>query len=346
MKINDKKLANGLVSGAVLLGLLVYGRLLLVPLVFALLLWAVVNALVDLLRRWRFPAWLAWLTAFALIGVALYVLVLVLVNESAALFAQVPRYAAKAQRMLTVRLPFVHRPLDFEQLLKQSGLPGEMAGVATSIGGAFFEAGLIAIYVGFLLAEQRYLFAKLARLRRIRGSEHESETVIRAIGHQIRTYLGVSTLMSAAMAAVTYALLSALGVQFAGFWALMMFFLTYIPTVGALAVVLPALVAFLQFQSVGYVIAIILALGIAHFVLTDIIEPVMLGRSLSLSPFAIILALTFWWLVWGIAGLFLAVPMTGVFAIACRHIEGFGWVDEMIGRSPRPHHSWLRWPAR
>jgi hypothetical protein len=49
MRLNDRKLANWLISIVALL----------VPLVLALLLWAILNALTDGLRRWRFPAWVA-----------------------------------------------------------------------------------------------------------------------------------------------------------------------------------------------------------------------------------------------------------------------------------------------
>ena len=79
----------------------------------------------------------------------------------------------------------------------------------------------------------------------------------------------------------------------------------------------------------------------AHFVLTDIVEPIALGHSLNLSPFVIILSLTFWGLTWGISGLFLAVPMTGAIGIACRHLEGLGWIADMIAGPPPRSRRWI-----
>jgi len=67
-----------------------------------------------------------------------------------------------------------------------------------------------------------------------------------------------------------------------------------------------------------------------HFLVADVLETVLLGRTLDLSPFAIILSLTFWGLVWGIGGLFLAVPLTGALAIICRHVEGLEWIAEIL----------------
>ena len=338
MKIDDRRLANWLVSGAVLLALLVYGRPLLVPLVFALLLWAVLNALAEMLERFRFPAILAWVTAFALIGAALYFVALVLANEAAALSAQAPVYANKLS-MLWRRIPFERLlpTFEFESLLKQSDVAGLLGSTAASIGNMLVELILVVIYVGFLLAEQRSLPAKLARLQPDANAEAESAKVIHAIGQQLQSYLGVCTFLSVAMGAATYGLLALMGVDFAGFWALVMFLLTYIPTVGAVGVVLPALMALAQFQDLGPALTIVLILGAAHFFLTNIVATIMLGRSLNLSPFAIILSLTFWGMVWGVGGLFLAVPLMGALAIACRHLDGLGWVSELIaGPPPRP----------
>jgi predicted PurR-regulated permease PerM len=138
------------------------------------------------------------------------------------------------------------------------------------------------------------------------------------------------------MAAVTYVLLLALGVDFAGFWALVLFVLTYIPTIGALGVILPALMALIQFGTWEAPIAIVVILGLMHFLLMNIAEMVILGQTLNLSPFVIILSLTFWGLIWGIAGLFLAVPLTGAIAIVCGHIDGLKWVTILLA-APPPH---------
>lgn len=345
MKINDRRLANGLVSAAVVLGLLNYGRPLLIPLVFALLLWAILNALTDMLQRWNFPVWLAWPVAFVMIGAALYFAALVLANEAAQLAAQIPTYLAKLERMWAARVPFARLiPAgDFEALLRASYLPAMLGQAATSVGDTLIELGLVSIYVGFLLAEQRYLPAKLMRLKGSTAVQDKSGHVIHEIGRQIRWYLGVCTLLSVIMGALSYAVLSALGVDFAGFWALVIFFLSYIPTLGGIGGLLPALMALVQFQSLGPAIIIVIILGTAHFVLTDVIEPIALGYSLNLSPFVIILSLTFWGLIWGISGLFLAVPMTGAISIACRHLEGLGWIADMIAGPPPRSRRPGRW---
>ncbi len=334
MKINNQSLSNWLIIGAVLLALLIVGRDFFVPLVFALLLWAVINAVVGFLEHHRLPTWAAWTVAFSLIVIALWFVALVIVSQAADVADDAPKLAQKLQLLIQTKLPFhaAIPALNADALARNDSVRGFLGVAAASIGNMLIDLTLIVIYVGFLLAEQGHIPEKIARLQK-NNSEAEGEAVVRAIGHQVQTYLGVCTLGSAVMAAVTYVLLAAMGVDFAAFWALAMFVLTYIPTVGAVGVVLPATMALAQFGSFGPAIIIAVALFAVHFLLTSVLETLLLGRTLDLSPFAIILSLTFWGLVWGVGGLFLAVPLTGALAIICRHLDGLEWFAELIAGS-------------
>lgn len=334
MKVNNQSLSNWLIIGVALLAILVVGRDFFVPLVFALLLWAVINALVSYLERKKLPPFMAWSAAFALIIIALWFTALVLANQAADVVTQAPVYAQKIQTLIHTKLPFGNLLPQFnlKALAQNDSVRGLLGVAAASIGNTLLDLTLILIYVGFLLAEQGHIPEKIARLQK-NNTEAEGEAVVRAIGHQVQTYLGVCTLGSAVMGIVTYILLAFMGVDFAAFWALAMFILTYIPTVGAVGVVLPAMMALAQFGSFGPAVVIALVLFAVHFLLTSVIETLLLGRTLDLSPFAIILSLTFWGLVWGVGGLFLAVPLTGALAIICRHVEGLEWFAELIAGS-------------
>ncbi|HWA31704.1 MAG TPA: AI-2E family transporter [Rhizomicrobium sp.] len=334
MKINNQSLTNWLLIGAILLAMLYFGRDFFVPLVFALLLWAVINAIVGFLERQKLPPFMAWCGTVALIVISLWFTALVLINQAAAVVDEAPQLAQKVQLLIHTKLPFGNMipALNLRALAENDSFRGYIGAVAASVGGTLVDLTLIVIYVGFLLAEQGHIPEKIARLQK-NNTEAEGEAVVRAIGHQVQTYLGVCTLASAIMAVVTYALLTVMGVDFAAFWALAMFILTYIPTVGAIGVVLPALMALAQFGDFGPALLIAVFLFAVHFLLTSVLETVMLGRTLDLSPFAIILSLTFWGLVWGVGGLFLAVPLTGALAIVCRHLDGLEWFAELIAGS-------------
>jgi AI-2 transport protein TqsA len=332
--VTSKDIANWLVSGLALILMLVFGRPLFVPLVFALLIWAILNAFADALVRFKLPRWIAWLASLILLLGALYVLTRIIGGESDQFAAEAPSYVATLEQFTATHLAPLRLGISSRDLFSRSDLAGMLTGLATSLGFSLVGLVEVLIYVGFLLAEQNDIGAKFARLKIDPARKHEGEVLIHTIARQIQSYLAVCTVLSTIMGIASYALLVLMGVNFAAFWALLIFILTYVPTVGAGAVVLPALMSLVQFGTLGPALIIIVVLGAAHFVLMNVMAPMILGQSLDLSPFAIILALTFWGLVWGLAGLFLAVPITAAIAIVCAHIDGLRWVTTMLAAPP------------
>src|ERR1700691_5076141 len=99
MNVEVRRLAEWLVSAAILLSLLVIGRPLLVPFAFALLLWAVLNALTDALKRLRLPTALAWIMSLVLIVGALYLVARIFVDETTAMAGEAPAHYAKLEHL-------------------------------------------------------------------------------------------------------------------------------------------------------------------------------------------------------------------------------------------------------
>ncbi|HTW73727.1 MAG TPA: AI-2E family transporter [Steroidobacteraceae bacterium] len=341
MKVEIERINSWLLGAALLLLLLYVGRPLLVPLGIALMLWGILNAFVDVLRRAGCPAWLAWSAALILICTSMYLMVFIFSTEAGTFAQQVPLYADKLQSIWSSHewLQRALPSLDFSSSGSEAFWAGLLRGAIVPISGVVEETTLIVVYVGFLLAGQHHLPVKLQKLRHTSHGT-EGERAVRLIGRGIQSYLGVCSFLSILMGLVAYALLASLGVAFAGFWALLMFLLTFIPVVGAVGTALPALMAFLQFGSVALAFFVLAVLILSHFILTDVVETIMLGHSLNLSPFVIMVALTFWGLLWGIAGLFLAVPLTSAFAIACRNLVGLEWLADLMQGPPRWHYRW------
>ena len=104
-----------------------------------------------------------------------------------------------------------------------------------------------------------------------------------------------------------------IGVQFAGFWALLIFVLNYIPIFGAAsAITLPVLLSLVQPDGGGVRMALIAAISLigAEQVMSNGIEPRIVGRTLNLSPLVVLFSLSVWGALWGFAGLLLSVPIT------------------------------------
>jgi predicted PurR-regulated permease PerM len=346
VKVDGRYVASWLVSVLAILAILVLGRPLLAPLAFAVVIWAILNAMTELLQRIHLPPALAWTSSLLLIVGGLYLFVQILGTQADAVAAEAPHYFAKLEHLAGSAQTFLHLGhTKFTDVINPANIAGMVGEAAASAGSFLFALLIVIVYVGFLLAEQSHLPEKLARLQTDQDRRDETGKVIQTIARQVQAYLGVCTFLSAIMALGTYVLLLLMGVSFAAFWALVLFLATYIPTIGAAAVLLPALMALLQFGTFTPFLIITLILGGLHFVLANIVSTILLGRTLDISPLGIILALSFWGLIWGVGGLFLAVPITGAFAIICRHIDGLNWIAVALAgpeKKPKPKRGSVR----
>jgi predicted PurR-regulated permease PerM len=62
----------------------------------------------------------------------------------------------------------------------------------------------------------------------------------------------------------------------------------------------------------------------------------MMGRALRLSSFGIIISLAFWGPLWGLAGMFLAVPIMVMMLVICSHVDGLRPVAVLLSREGLP----------
>jgi AI-2 transport protein TqsA len=146
--------------------------------------------------------------------------------------------------------------------------------------------------------------------------------VARTIVSDVMKYLTIKTLVAAVTGVVFTGLLGFCGVEFFILWGASACVLHFIPYIGSyLAVLLPAAMVFIQFSPE----AAALMLGIlvvVQLLLGSYLEPRVMGRELKLSPLFIVMALAFWGWVWGIVGVFLAVPITATIKIVMENFSG------------------------
>lgn len=130
---------------------------------------------------------------------------------------------------------------------------------------------------------------------------------------KINRYLGTKLFTSFLTASFVMIILSVFGVDLAFMFASFTFFLNFIPNIGSIiAVILPIPVLFLQFGAGWETATIISILGVVQFAIGNILDPKLMGVNLGLHPVIILLSLLFWGFIWGVAGMFLSVPMTAV----------------------------------
>lgn len=317
--------ASWLVIVVLVGSVLVAGREVLIPLALAVVIWQLVNAIARLYRRVRVrgqtvPRWARFVLAVLTIALGLYLALDVI----AANVAQVSQASATYEESLRRMLPALYARLGIDtpppasRLLDGIDIGGLVARLSTALGNLAGNVGLVLLYVAFLLFEQESFDRKIDALFPEPGRAGEVRRVLADIEDRIARYLWIKTLVSLATALLSWAVLKPVGVNFAEFWALLVFFLNFIPTIGSIfAVLLPALLTLLQFGEAGPALVVLAGLGAIQFVLGNLLEPRFMGSSLNLSPMVMIVSLALWGSMWGVAGMFLCVPITVMVMIVC-----------------------------
>ena len=210
-----------------------------------------------------------------------------------------------------------------QQFLSQVSIQRLVGGVLGSVLSIVATLIVVFLYVAFLLVEQRSFSAKIENLSEDPGQVAFIREIITNVNGKIGTYLALKTLLSVMLGVVTWAIMAFCGMEFAVFWGVLIALLNYVPYIGSfLSIFLPAVFAILQFGSLGQVLSVMVPLSVVQFLNGNFLDPYLMGNSLNLSPFVILVSLTVWSALWGISGAFLAVPITAVLVMIFAEFPG------------------------
>ncbi|MDB4910616.1 MAG: hypothetical protein JWO39_1439 [Gemmatimonadetes bacterium] len=326
---------------------LYFARAFFLPVTFGLLLNLLLSPFVRTLKRARIPepvgAALVVLSIVAAVGIGGYFLA----DPAQAWIAKAPQTVATAN----MKIRKLRRPV--EQVTKSAD---QMARAATSTSGAprpqevtlagpsfmdrvlstsaTFLAGaletLVLLY--FLLASGDLFLQKLTKMLPEFRDKKKAVAIARETETSISMYLSTVTLINVIEALVVSAVMWALGMPNPVLWGVLVFFLEFVPYLGALVMVgVLTLAALSTFEGVGHIIAVPASYLAINLLQAYVLTPMLLGRRLTLNPVAILMGLILWWEIWGVAGAFIAVPLLATLKILCDHIETLAPVGEFLG---------------
>jgi predicted PurR-regulated permease PerM len=153
--------------------------------------------------------------------------------------------------------------------------------------------------------------------------------------NDIKRYVLIQTVVSLATGIIAGVWLALLGVDFAVLFGLITFLFNYIPNVGSIIAITPAvIVTFIQF---GIERALIVFVGylIITLVTGSIIVPRIMGQRLGLSNLVVFLSLIFWGSLLGIIGMVLCVPLTMALKFVLERSENTRWIAALLGRASK-----------
>ena len=136
----------------------------------------------------------------------------------------------------------------------------------------------------------------------------------RRIDDSVSRYLVLKSLICLSLAVFTFVVLSVLRFPLALFLAIVTYILSFIPNLGPMvAVGLPLPICLLDTSVPAPAAALAIVLpALAHVLVGNLLEPQLFGKQFRMSPVVILFSLGVWWILWGIIGAMLAVPLTSI----------------------------------
>jgi predicted PurR-regulated permease PerM len=259
-----------------------------------------------LMRRFGLKKGAAILLSVTLVGLFYLITTVFLVNAAYRMMDKLPAYQENLQRVYQRVEPFfaahgmesprlsIERMLSSDKLMElaRAALPGVLSTVSNML--------LIALLSVLFVAELSVEEAGQSRL--VAGLTY--------YGQDVQQYIGVAAKSGVATALANLVLLAALGVDFPLVWAVLYFFLQFIPNLGViLALVTPTLLALL---TMGWQKAVVVALGmfLTNLVSANVLNPYLMKKSVNVSFLEMMLSLIVWGALLGPAGTVVAIPLT------------------------------------
>ena len=156
--------------------------------------------------------------------------------------------------------------------------------------------------------------------------------VLDEIIDQIQRYLLVQIFTSILVGVVTWLAFLWIGLEHAAIWGIAAGVFNTIPYLGPVIVTGgTALVAFLQFGTIGMALLVsgisLVITGLEGYLLT----PWLTGRAIRMSPVVVFVSVLFWGWLWSVWGLLLGVPIIMIIKAVCDRVEDLEPIGELLG---------------
>ncbi len=290
------------------------------PFLMAVFIAIVATPAINALEKLKFPRVLAFALVTAVVFLSLGFIANTVLKTINGLVSYMPELQSKFKALAD----------HYHHILASHGLidPNSVAAPADfdinklfAVLGGFLRSGtelasksfFVFLLVTFMLFEVQVFSQKVEYFA---SKNPQTNKIVDTFISNLKRYLAIKSAASFATGVFIFIGLNFIGVPYAPLWGILAFVLNFVPTIGSIiAAVLALLVALLlnDVAACAWTAALYLAVNI---IIGNFIEPKFLGKGLGISTLVVLLSLLFWGFLFGIGGMFLAVPLTMSLKIA------------------------------
>jgi len=314
----------------------------LTPVLLSLFLAIIAASFMNFFIRKGMPQLLSWLLVFTAVITFIFIMGLLMSSSLYELQAKLPEYLHKLDALVDHYIMVSNLDGDLlAQQVKALYHPGAllehsvaaMRQVSELLSGSL----LVILTVIFMLVQRKTFVHKVAYLAVTPQSYRHFEKII----EKVDQYMLILSFISMLTGVTVYIVLTLMGIDFALMWALMAFFLNFIPNIGSFLAAIPPILLALVEYDLGYAALLAFFYALINTIYGNVLQPRIIGKGLDLSILVVFLSLVFWGWVFGVIGMVLSIPLTVMLKIILESNEKSRWAAVMLGNDPYEKESQL-----
>ena len=320
MKID--RTASWMIVLTVVVLALIAGQSIFIPFIVALLIWFVVKKTRNALDKIEFiqkyiPTWFKTFLASLVVFSILLIVGRILTANIEKLVLSSEAYRANIE-VISEKISVMIHDLcggDVRTNIKDSLVSifnkEYFGSLFSSISGILGNMMMIVFYTVFLFIEEALFNNKIVMMFSNQEKSEQYLGIMRKIDKMLSRYIILKSMINLVTATIAYIVLLFVGIDSPFFWAALIFFFSFIPSIGPiLGTTLPAIFSLVQFAEFVPFLIILFVIGAFQVAIGNYLEPRIMGNTLNISPLFGIFALAIWGSLWGITGMLLSVPIT------------------------------------
>lgn len=336
------KITVQLILMMIIVAILVFAKDLLMPLTISIFFTFLLLPVSNKLIQWRFPQWLAIIVsiilAMAIFGGFIYFFYFQVASFADDLPTLRQAIDIKVQRIQgfineNFHISRKEQRLWIDQKVKETASSGGeyIMGVFSATTSVLANLALIPVYVFFLTfyKEKYKTFIVIVSEEK---SHERILNIIKKISSVSQNYLkGIffDVLILSILNSTGFLIL---GIEHAILFGVLAAVLNIIPYIGVLiGSILPILMALLTKDEISYAIGVAGVCVFVQFLDNNFITPYVVGSSVSINPLTATIALVASAMIWGVAGMVLCMPVTGMIKVFCDNVNALKPIGYVIG---------------
>lgn len=304
------------------------------PLLLALFISIICAHPILWLEKKKIPSWASIPMVLGGLALILFILGSIIGKSLSQFSSNIPQYEASLNTLaasLSQKYNLAEFGINFDQIISKidtKKILSFTSGLLSQLGNLMSNSFLILLVTIFILVEMGSFSLKAKILESDYGMSLKH---LAKLGKSVRHYLALKTVISLITGVLITVWLMILGVDYPILWGVIAFLLNYIPNIGSIIAAIPTmLLALIQLGFDGFILTGIAYL-VVNIIMGNVIEPKIMGKGLGLSTLIVFISLIVWGYVFGMVGMFLAVPITLSIKIILENNENTRWISLLLG---------------